>query len=115
MTKFTNIDKGPRGLNTTQGKVWVEPGETVDVELAKGEDAPESWFKSDGAGKAKAKAKAKEGEAGLKAEHHGGGKFNVTEGEAVHLSGLSKEDADAFNAMSEEDKRSYVDAEKAKG
>lgn len=51
----------------------------------------------------------------LKAEHHGGGKFNVTEGETVHLSGLSKADADAFNAMSAEDKAAYVEAEKAKG
>lgn len=50
----------------------------------------------------------------LKAEHHGGGKFNVTQGETVHLSGLSKADADAFNAMSAEDKAAYVEAEKAK-
>ncbi len=50
--------------------------------------------------------------AALKAEHHGGGKFNVTQGEAVLLSGLSKADADAFNAMSEEDKAAYVDASK---
>ena len=49
----------------------------------------------------------------LKAEHHGGGKFNVTEGETVHLSGLSKADADAFNAMSDEDKVAYI--AKAKG
>lgn len=50
----------------------------------------------------------------FKAEHHGGGKFNVTEGETVHLSGLSKADADAFNAMSAEDQKAYVEAEKAK-
>jgi hypothetical protein len=48
MAKYTNIDKGPRGLNTTQGKVWADPGETVDVELAKGEAAPKDWFKSEG-------------------------------------------------------------------
>ena len=58
------------------------------------------------------KAKGKEADAGIKAEHHGGGRFNVTEGETVLLSGLSKADADAFNAMSEEDKRAYVDASK---
>lgn len=50
--------------------------------------------------------------AALKAEHHGGGKFNVTQGEAVLLSGLSKADADAFNAMGEEDKAAYVEASK---
>lgn len=48
----------------------------------------------------------------LKAEHHGGGKFNVTQGENVMLSGLSKVDADAFNAMSAEDKAAYVEASK---
>ncbi|MCD1264536.1 hypothetical protein B5M44_24010 [Shinella sumterensis] len=50
--------------------------------------------------------------AALKAEHHGGGKFNVTQGETMLLSGLSKADADAFNAMSDEDKAAYVEASK---
>lgn len=50
----------------------------------------------------------KGGDAGLKAEHHGGGKFNITKGEEVLLQGLSKADADAFNAMSDEDKAAFV-------
>jgi hypothetical protein len=58
-------------------------------------------------GKAKAEAPVT-----LKAEHHGGGKFNVTKGEEVLLSGFSKADADAFNAMSETDKAEYVEANK---
>lgn len=45
---------------------------------------------------------------GLKAEHHGGGKFNITNGETVVAKGLTKADADAFNAMSEEEKTAYV-------
>ncbi len=49
----------------------------------------------------------------LKAEHHGGGKFNITQGETVLLNGLSKVDADAFNAMSDEDKAAFV-ADQAK-
>ncbi len=57
MAKYTNIDKGPRGLNTTDGKVWVEPGETVDVELAKGEEAPAGWFKTGAAPKSDDKGK----------------------------------------------------------
>ena len=57
------------------------------------------------------KAKA-EGRVTLNAEHHGGGKFTVTKGEEVLLSGLSKADADAFNAMSETDKAEYVEANK---
>lgn len=62
--------------------------------------------------KGKAKAEASDAGTGLKAEHHGGGKFNVTEGETVLLQGLSKEDADAFNTMSDDDKRAYVEATK---
>lgn len=46
----------------------------------------------------------------LKAEHHGGGKFNITQGETLLASGLSKADADAFNAMSDEEKAEYVKA-----
>jgi hypothetical protein len=45
---------------------------------------------------------------GLKAEHHGGGKFNITNGENVVQRGLSKADADAFNAMSDDEKLAYV-------
>jgi hypothetical protein len=44
----------------------------------------------------------------LKAEHHGGGKFRITEGEKVLLNDLSKADADAFNALSAEDKAAFV-------
>ena len=47
-------------------------------------------------------------ESDLKAEHHGGGKFNITRGEVVVASGLSKADADAFNALSDEDKAEFV-------
>lgn len=49
----------------------------------------------------------------FKAEHHGGGKFNVTEGETVHLSGLSKADADKFNAMTADEQKAFVEANKA--
>ena len=44
MPKFTNISDGPRGIHTASGLVTVEAGETVDVELAKGEDIVEEWF-----------------------------------------------------------------------
>ncbi|MBN7760288.1 hypothetical protein JYP52_04010 [Nitratireductor aquibiodomus] len=59
--------------------------------------------------KVKAKgAKASKVEAGLVAKHHGGGKFNIVDGDDVLLSGLTKADADAFNAMSDEDKSDYL-------
>lgn len=50
---------------------------------------------------------------GLKAEHHGGGKFNITKGEDVLAKGLSKVDADAFNALSDAEKAEYVQGLKA--
>jgi len=53
-------------------------------------------------------AKDKKADAGLKAEHHGGGKFRITEGEKVILTDLSKADADAFNALSDEAKAEFV-------
>lgn len=31
--KITNTQAGPRGLNTKDGQVLVEPGQTVDVEM----------------------------------------------------------------------------------
>jgi hypothetical protein len=52
--------------------------------------------------------KGKTAATGLKAEHHGGGKFNITEGETVLLGDLTKADADAFNALSDEDKAAFV-------
>lgn len=48
----------------------------------------------------------------MKAEHHGGGKFNVTRGEETLASGLTKADADAFNAMSDADKLAFVQSRK---
>ena len=49
----------------------------------------------------------------LKAEHHGGGKFNITRGEAVLASGLSKKDADSFNSLTDDEKAEYVQGLKA--
>jgi hypothetical protein len=61
-------------------------------------------------GRLKAAVEAAKGsdKPGLKAEHHGGGRFNVTEGETVLLSGLSKTEADAFNEMSPADQAKFI-------
>lgn len=37
MAKFTNYTQGPKGLNTEAGLVYVEAGQTVDVELSAAE------------------------------------------------------------------------------
>jgi hypothetical protein len=36
MTKITNTAAGPRGVETDSGTVFVDPGQTVDVDVAKG-------------------------------------------------------------------------------
>lgn len=59
-------------------------------------------------GSAKGKKAITNPDKGLKAEHHGGGKFNITQGEETLLEGLSKADADAFNALSDELKAAFV-------
>lgn len=92
------------------GHTVVPAGKDADITDAKElTEAQIEAFEREGV-----KVKAKADETGLKAEHHGGGKFNVTEGETVHLSGLSKADADAFNAMTAEERKAYVEAEKVK-
>jgi hypothetical protein len=48
MTKITNTASGARGVRTDQGLVMVEPGQTVDVELAKNEELYEGL--AEGAG-----------------------------------------------------------------
>ncbi|MDF1599717.1 hypothetical protein PZ895_07995 [Mesorhizobium sp. YIM 152430] len=117
MTKITNNAAGVRVVNAkVDGKVTqvsLRPGETKDLDLIETK-AMKARIGSGDIVVGKSAAKAKESDTGFKAEHHGGGKFNVTEGETVHLSGLSKADADAFNAMSPADQKAYVDAEKAK-
>lgn len=49
-------------------------------------------------------------EYGLKAVHNGGGRFVIKRDGEVIKSGLTKDDADVFNALSEEDKAEYVTA-----
>lgn len=109
-------------IEITAGGIFGAKGEIpIGAELTV-KEAPKGWAGryrviSGGDSKGKEavtnpKAKGKEADASLKAEHHGGGRFNITEVETVHLSGLSKADADAFNGMSDEDKRAYVEASK---
>jgi hypothetical protein len=38
MTKLTNTAAGPRGVETDEGTVFLEPGETRDVDVKKGHD-----------------------------------------------------------------------------
>lgn len=37
MAKFTNFTKGPKGLHTREGLIYVAPGQTVDVDISQAE------------------------------------------------------------------------------
>lgn len=58
MAKFTNISNGPRGIHTIEGLVMVDAGETVEVDLAKGEVVSDEWFATPGSKAAREAAKA---------------------------------------------------------
>lgn len=106
----------PKAFRVRGGHKVVPAGKEADIDDARElTEAQIEAFARDGVKvKAKASSKTKAEDTGMKAEHHGGGKFNVTHGETLLLSGLSKADADAFNAMTPEDQKVYVEAEKAK-
>lgn len=101
-------------IKITAGGIYDGKGQEIPVgtELTVKEE-PTAWagrfetIEGDGKGKTAVTND------GLKAEHHGGGKFNITQGETVLLSGLSKADADAFNGMSDEGKAAFVAEQKA--
>jgi hypothetical protein len=47
MARFTNYTQGPKGLHTEAGLVYVEAGQTVDVEVSEAEAASAKatgWF-----------------------------------------------------------------------
>lgn len=106
MAKFTNYTQGPKGVHTKNGLVYIDAGKSADLDVSEGEAAAAKatgWFSRPKDGEVEQSP-----ETGLKAEHHGGGKFNITKGEEVLLQGLSKADADAFNAMSDAEKAAFV-------
>lgn len=51
MAKFTNYTQGPKGLNTEAGLVYVEAGQSVDVEISEAEAKSAKatgWFSKPG-------------------------------------------------------------------
>jgi hypothetical protein len=89
-----------------------EEGKAAEVDDRYASKVENNPYFETGAVKAKKTDTNRSTDDGLKAEHHGGGKFNITHGEEVVAEGLSKADADSFNAMSAEDKAEYVKAKK---
>ncbi|HEV7258942.1 MAG TPA: hypothetical protein VGN82_14270 [Bosea sp. (in: a-proteobacteria)] len=106
--KITNISKGPRGVNATDGTVLIEPGESVEVELSAAEAKiakATGWF--DMSGKAKAEPKVEPDDA-LEAKHAGGGVWYVMKGDERVSDGMKKDDAEAFNALSADEKAVFI-------
>jgi hypothetical protein len=56
MTKVTNTAEGPRGVETDAGTVFVEPGQTVDIEIKKGHELYAGLEKGEAAAKKAAEA-----------------------------------------------------------
>ena len=109
MTIYTIDNQSPVGkaFTTADGFQIVAAGKKAEVETA--QPLTEAFIAVLEADNVKVTAKKVEKASdGLKAEHHGGGKFRITEGETVILTDLNKADADAFNALSAEDKAAFV-------
>lgn len=105
MAKVTYLGEPGGSKETTQYGYDFADGKPVSVDnaahLLKFGGNP--YFKVDG-GEAKPKD-----EDGLKAVHNGGGRFVIKRDGEIIKEGLNKADADAFNALSDEDKAAYVE------
>lgn len=104
-------------IKITKGGIFGANGEiSVGTEIDVKEE-PKGWagryevISGGGKGKTAVTNPAK-AEDGLKAVHNGGGRYVVKDGDDIVLTGMSKEDAGAFNDLSDEDKTAYVEASK---
>jgi hypothetical protein len=97
----------PEGGKVSAFGATFEEGKSSDVDdKFKDKVAGNPFFATDA--KDAKKAEKEHDEAGLKAEHHGGGRFNITKGETVVQQGLTKAQADEFNAMDDKAKAAFV-------
>lgn len=106
--QITNKCDGPRGVNTTSGPVLIDPKQSVEVELSKAEEKiarGTGWFDFDGEGKEDPVVEPTDK---LEAKHAGGGVWYVMKGDDRVSDGMKKDDAEAFNALSDEEKVAFV-------
>lgn len=106
--KVTNISSVEMRVRGVDGVVAIAPGKSMQVQ-----------FTDDQLARARSRSylvidpvtpnAAPLASTGLTAKHRGGGSYSVMDGKGEELvSGLSKEDAEAFNVLSDEDKAFYV-------
>lgn len=104
-------------IEITAGGIFGKNGEIPVGTVMDVKDEPKRWAGRyrvvSGGGKGKtAVTNPDKSDDGLKAVHNGGGRYVVKDGDDVLLTGMSKEDAGAFNELSDEDKAAYVEASK---
>lgn len=95
MAKITNTAEGPRGVDTADGvTVFIDPGQTADVEVAKGHKLYDGLVEGSAAAKSAAKAAATEPKPLAK--------MNKTELTAVAAAeGVAVEDGDSNSTIVE--------------
>lgn len=105
--KITNISAGPRGVNGVSGPVLIEPGQAVEVAMTEAEakvSKGTGWFEF-----VEDKAPERPPVPAYEAKHRGAGSYSVLDAEGKEvLEKLTKEDAEAFNALSAEERAAYV-------
>lgn len=102
-------------IKITKGGIYGAEGEIKVGTVFTVESEPEGWagrYEVISGGKDKTFVTG-EVTGGLKAVHHGGGKFNIVDGDDVLAKGLTKADADSFNGLSDEDKAAYAETLKS--
>lgn len=115
MHSVKNTGKAPRFFNEAGGKQrMLQPGEKAEFELADRDSVVIKALEKDGKVSISDVEDAKEQRSGdrqnegLIAKHRGAGRYSVMDGDTEVMGGLSKDDAEAFNALSAEDKAAYV-------
>ncbi|MBI5111856.1 MAG: hypothetical protein HZA68_07775 [Rhodovulum sp.] len=107
MPRITNTQAGPRGVNAASGPIILHPGETAELDLSDAEQAVArrtGWFEFGEPEPAGPAVTVPD----LHAVHRGRGSYSIMQGEEELADGLTKADADAFNALSPADRAAFV-------
>jgi len=112
MTKVTyNAPKGDERVVEMRGHTFFDgqPVEIDDEDFLEKLSTNQHFEVAESKPKApKAESKPKAPVEGLRAVHIAGGRFRIVDGDMTLKEGLNKADADAFNALSAQDKAEYV-------